>query len=384
MENKKKKYNHLRNLDKKVFKFLFDEYNKSQEENEKSNLKLTNEINSNILNLEVKLKSMKEKGLEDTLAYRRIQDEYEEALYKKSKLKLKDVNYVRSFSDEYSHIKLNPDANKFLLFLATVLKIKPEEIKKLFGEDLNLIFKAVIDEDNHFDYAGDILDEIENRYNANVNCFNITGKYIQDLDASIFDIKDKSNNILDFSEITGLYNYNDMMKVYNEDNHEIEEYPQQYEGKYSYYALFIRDDIPDDFQDRILNTLYLEKLFYRMSKKDAPNSYYHPNACHYIVKFLKENNLEIRTDRFRGAIDKISLFYVGQEEKYGTEFEYENKKYDKEYKKLVDKIKVDCCLGYEVERYEKMVENFHRLKQQGLVNFKDKDELIKEEGKGSY
>lgn len=76
MENKKKKYDHLRNLDKKVFKFLFDEYNKSQEENEKSNLKLTDEINSNILNLEVKLKSMKEKGLEDTLVYRRIQDEY--------------------------------------------------------------------------------------------------------------------------------------------------------------------------------------------------------------------------------------------------------------------------------------------------------------------
>ena len=31
-----------------------------------------------------------------------------------------------------------------------------------------------------------------------------------------------------------------------------------------------------------------------------------------------------------------------------------------------------------------MLKNFHRLKQQGLVNFKDKDELIKEEGKGSY
>lgn len=384
MENKKKKYDHLRNLDKKVFKFLFYEYNKSQEENEKSNLKLTDEINSNILNLEVKLKSMKEKGLEDTLVYRRIQDEYEEALYKKSKLKLKDVNYVKSFSDEYSHIKLNPDANKFCNFLATVLKIKPEEIKKLFGEDLNLIFKTVIDKDNHFFYDEDILDEIENRYNANVNCFNLTGKYIQDLDASIFDIKNKSNNILDFSEITGLYNYNDMMKVYNEDNHEIAEYPQQYEGKYSYYALFIRDDIPDDFQDRILNTLYLEKLFYRMSKKDAPNSYYHPNTCHYIVKFLKENNLEIRTDRFRDAIDKISLFYVGQEEKYGNEFEYENKKYDREYKKLVDKIKVDCCLGYEVERHEKILKNFHRLKQQGWLNFKDKDEPIKGEGKGSY
>ena len=62
----------------------------------------------------------------------------------------------------------------------------------------------------------------------------------------------------------------------------------------------------------------------------------------------------------------------------------QDKKYDKEYKKLVDKIKVDCCLGYEVERHEKMLKNFHRLKQQGWLNFKDKDEPIKREGKGSY
>ena len=263
MKNKKKKYEYLKNLDKKVFKFLFDEYNKTQEENEKSNLKLTNEINSKISNLEIKLKSMKEKGLEDTLVYRRIQDEYEEVLYEKSKLKLKNVDYVRSFSDEYSHIKLNPDANKFCDFLATVLKIKPEEIKKLFGEDLNLIFKAVIDEDNHFDYAGDILDEIENRYNANVNCFNITGKFIQELDASIFDIEYKDNNILDFSEITGLYDCDDMMKVYDENNHQ---YPP-YDGKYSYYALFSRKDIPYNFWDKIDNTCYLKNLVDKILKE---------------------------------------------------------------------------------------------------------------------
>lgn len=343
MENEKKKYGYLKNLDKKVFKFLFEEYNKTQEENEKLNLKSIKEIDSKISNLETKLKSMNEEGYEDTLVYRNVRDEYEEALYEKSMIKPKKVNYVRSFSDAYEYIKLNPDENKFCVFLSNVLKIKPEEIKKLFGEDLNLIFKTVIDKDNHFTCNGDMLDEIENRYNANVNCFNITGKYIQNLDESIFEIEDKDNNILDFSEITELYDYNDMMEVYDpEINDEQSELPQ-YDGKYSYYALFSKKDIPYNFQDKIENTCYLKNLVDEISKKKKFN------ICYNVKELILDNNIKINDDPeiFKEAIYKIVMFFVNQREKYGSGFEYDNEKYDDEYKKLISEISEKYCTNYQ-------------------------------------
>ena len=219
MENKKKKYEYLRNLDKKILKFITENYNKE------SNAKPE------------KFGYVEPPALENLI-----------------------------WGTHNYHVKL--DLNNFCAFLANVLKIKPEEIKKLFGEDIDL-FKNV-DENGYFKYDENIISEIENRYNANVNCFNLTGKYIQDLDSSIFDIKFPDYSIIDYAKITGLYSYEDMMNVYNTekthsptvvnspvDNYEID----LYDGKYSYYALFSRKDIPDNFQDKILNTCYLKNLF---------------------------------------------------------------------------------------------------------------------------
>ncbi len=318
MENKKKKYEYLRNLDKKILKFITENYNKESNAKPK------------------KFGYVEPPALENLI-----------------------------WGTHNYHVKL--DLNNFCAFLANVLKIKPEEIKKLFGEDIDL-FKNV-DENGYFKYDENIISEIENRYNANVNCFNLTGKYIQDLDSSIFDIKFPDYSIIDYAKITGLYSYEDMMNVYNTekthsstvvnspvDNYEID----LYDGKYSYYALFSRKDIPDNFQDKILNTCYLKNLF---DKIGIENKYDYYAVCYHTKIFISDNNLKINDNPkiFKEAIDKIVMFFINQYQKYGKGFEYDNEKYDDEYKKLISEISEKYC-----------------------INYQDKDELIKEEGKGSY
>ena len=55
------------------------------------------------------------------------------------------------------------------------------------------------------------------------------------------------------------------------------------------------------------------------------------------------------------------MFFINQYQKYGKGFEYDNEKYDDEYKKLISEISEKYC-----------------------TNYQDKDELIKEGGKGTY
>ena len=93
------------------------------------------------------------------------------------------------------------------------------------------------------------------------------------------------------------------------------------------------------------------------------NKYDYYDVCYHTKIFISDNNLTINDNPkiFKEAIDKIVMFFINQYQKYGKGFEYDNEKYDDEYKKLISEISEKYC-----------------------INYQDKDELIKEEGKGSY
>ena len=164
-------------------------------------------------------------------------------------------------------------------------------------------------------------------------------------------IKFPDYSIIDYAKITGLYSYEDMMNVYNTekthsptvvnspvDNYEID----LYDGKYSYYALFSRKDIPDNFQDKILNTCYLKNLF---DKIGIENKYDYYAVCYHTKIFISDNNLKINDNPkiFREAIDKIVMFFINQYQKYGKGFDfsslYKYVKFHQEFPQILDSLR---------------------------------------------
>ena len=272
----KKKYEYLNNLGKKLSKFVSDEFILHIQQNDKSIKELVRTIKENKnkeKEYQDRLASMKAKGMDDiTYVYEKLKEEYDDFKVEKEKL---ENQYTHLISKYFNELKdtYKFDKEKFYVFLQNVLKISINDIKLLFNnnldDDLHLLIEGIVsDYGKDFPKKIEKLSEIEiiqNRYNANVNCFNTTGDYIQNYEYSYFLVLNpeifrfatyaemagllKSSDIYSFKKITSVDKCND---VYTED--EADFTPEEYA-----YAIFYEN--PVDLDKKLDKTFYIWETF---------------------------------------------------------------------------------------------------------------------------
>lgn len=185
----------------------------------------------------------------------------------------KDNNYEKD-----SYYKFDDEA--FCEFLSKVLNISPKKIKKLFADDLDYIKNITLDDEFEMDEIN--TKKIENRYNANVNCFNETGKYIEDYDTEKYDIKieDSYYQDLENDEISELYHSSDeefwgltsahiLAREYGLFNDDVFEKISMFnpskrnvfEGKNYYYAIFSNPNPDKNWNEKLDNIMKLKKYY---------------------------------------------------------------------------------------------------------------------------
>lgn len=181
------------------------------------------------------------------------------------------------------------DGKAFCEFLSKVLNTTPERIEKLFADDLNDYIK-----ESYQSIASSLKDikRVENRYNANVNCFNKTGKYIKDYDTKKCDFKiekcfnydtledeiselyhSSDEKFWGFSEAHelakayGLYNDDvfENVSMFNPQNKSVFEgknyYYAIFEGKNYYYAIFSNPNPDKNWNEKLDNIMKLKKYY---------------------------------------------------------------------------------------------------------------------------
>lgn len=187
------------------------------------------------------------------------------------------INSIKSKLNDYSY---KFDDKAFCEFLSKVLNTSPKKIKKLFANDLDYIKNITLDDEFEMDEIN--TKKIENRYNANVNCFNETGKYIEDYDTEKYDIniEDSYYQNLEDDEISELYNSSDeefwgltsahiLAREYGLFNDDVFENVSMFnpskrnvlEGKNYYYAIFSNPNPDKNWNEKLDNIMKLKKYY---------------------------------------------------------------------------------------------------------------------------
>ena len=177
------------------------------------------------------------------------------------------------------------DEEKFCKFLQNAIKIPAEEIHELFGDQVQQVISIAT---NSF---SEDIDIIQNRYNANVNCYNMTGNYIQYSDLSF--LQTKSYAYYDFVEGMGLCKWDryggDYLNVVSDERIEEIDYsvhsdltPQEYA-----YAIFYKNEI--NLLPKLEVLKYISDRFKKDKKFDDENIQYIFSVVLREVDFDKEN-----------------------------------------------------------------------------------------------
>lgn len=193
-------------------------------------------------------------------------------------------DYINSIKSKLNDSSYKFDDKAFCEFLSKVLNTSPKKIKKLFADDLDYIKNITFDDEFEDEFEMDEINtkKIENRYNANVNCFNKTGKYIEDYDTKKYDIKieDSYYQDLENDEISELYNSGDeefwgltsahiLAREYGLFNDDVFENISMFnpskrnvlEGKNYYYAIFSNPNPDKNWKEKLDNIMKLKKYY---------------------------------------------------------------------------------------------------------------------------
>lgn len=189
-------------------------------------------------------------------------------------------DYINSIKSKLNDSSYKFDDKVFCEFLSKVLNTSPKKIKKLFADDLDYIKNITLDDEFEMDEIN--TKKIENRYNANVNCFNETGKYIEDYDTEKYDIniEDSYYQNLEDDEISELYNSSDeefwgltsahiLAREYGLFNDDVFENVSMFnpskrnvlEGKNYYYAIFSNPNPDKNWNEKLDNIMKLKKYY---------------------------------------------------------------------------------------------------------------------------
>lgn len=187
----------------------------------------TDEIGEEISELLEELKELKEPYIEKlkTEQYPYYSSEYDNA-----KEIIREINSLNNELDKMSQNvpekKLTFDADDFFDFLSKYIGRNISCIKNFFGDAKNDLNREMNEHlagggfnfHNYInnklpDYLPNDLQYIENKYNANVNCFKLTGKYIQDINKSNFKCKPELFFFYEYAEITGLLTEYDVYAI---------------------------------------------------------------------------------------------------------------------------------------------------------------------------
>lgn len=189
-------------------------------------------------------------------------------------------DYINSIKSKLNDSSYKFDDKAFCEFLSKVLNTSPKKIKKLFADDLDYIKNITLDDE--FEMNEINTKKIENRYNANVNCFNETGKYIEDYDTEKYDIniEDSYYQNLEDDEISELYNSSDeefwgltsahiLAREYGLFNDDVFENVSMFnpskrnvlEGKNYYYAIFSNPNPDKNWDEKLDNIMKLKKYY---------------------------------------------------------------------------------------------------------------------------
>ena len=318
--DKTKKYEYLNNLGKKISKFISDEIRNqigTQLEELERKIKENNEKEKKYQD---RLEYMKSKDMDDiTYVYAKLKDEFEEFLYEKEET---EAEYEKLKEDTYNII-LNEyefDEEKFYVFLQNVLKIPVDDIRNLFdnnlnenlyyGENIKSYIKEIIS-----DYSEDFGKQIEkselaeiiqNRYNANVNCFNETGKYIKKFDCSRLNVEDPTVYLFGkYADVCGLIHFNDIYEI--NDMCDVVEYSEvksimygedgDFAPKEYAYGIFYKN--PDNAVDKIKQVVYMREKF-----EQSDFSLVGAKFEIYDEVIFDSSNMEI----FKEVVDSIDSF----------------------------------------------------------------------------
>lgn len=193
-------------------------------------------------------------------------------------------DYINSIKSKLNDSSYKFDDKAFCEFLSKVLNTSTKKIKKLFADDLDYIKNITFDDEFEDEFEMDEINtkKIENRYNANVNCFNKTGKYIEDYDTKKYDIKieDSYYQDLENDEISELYNSGDeefwgltsahiLAREYGLFNDDVFENISMFnpskrnvlEGKNYYYAIFSNPNPDKNWNEKLDNIMKLKKYY---------------------------------------------------------------------------------------------------------------------------
>lgn len=189
-------------------------------------------------------------------------------------------DYINSIKSKLNDSSYKFDDKAFCEFLSKVLNTSPKKIKKLFADDLDYIKNIILDDEFEMDEIN--TKKIENRYNANVNCFNETGNYIEDYDTEKYDIniEDSYYQNLEDDEISELYNSSDeefwgltsahiLAREYGLFNDDVFENVSMFnpskrnvlEGKNYYYAIFSNPNPDKNWNEKLDNIMKLKKYY---------------------------------------------------------------------------------------------------------------------------
>lgn len=296
-----RKYEYLRNLDKKIIKFEELE-NKSVFPAGIEKIKNPKKVRE-ILEEKSKIKSKIEEArkafekIKETQEYPYYSDEYDELRDLEEtlcdldrKLKL-EIIYVEKKKPDF-------DINNFFVFLSNVLTIEISDIKDLFGSASNDLIEEMRDEN----YSN--LEYIQNKYNANVNCFNLTGKYIKDFDKTSFENKHPEVfYYFEYAQVVGLFDEDDIYYIVNEDrnNGGVEEpyTPEEY-----CYTAFYKNS--PNMYNEIICINYLKDKIEKLSLLD------HIDICDlgYLMSDLKKTKFNTKEpEKFKKDIDDFIASY---------------------------------------------------------------------------
>ena len=193
-------------------------------------------------------------------------------------------DYINSIKSKLNDSSYKFDDKAFCEFLSKVLNTSPKKIKKLFANDLDYLKNITFDDEFEDEFEMDEINtkKIENRYNANVNCFNKNGKYIEDYDTKKYDFKIDERSYYDSltDEISELYHSGDeefwgfteahsLAKAYGLYNDDVFENVSMFnplnkyvfEGKNYYYAIFSNPNPDKNWNEKLDNIMKLRKYY---------------------------------------------------------------------------------------------------------------------------
>ena len=277
---KNENYGYLHNLNSKVRRFEsfnlptiieslyadeIEAYRKKQKEIQLEKNELVAELKEALDSFALKLKTEK---------YPYYSNEYDTILQVGREITSLD-NELEKISLKVPKKKLTFDGDKFMNFLSKYTGTNISYMKNFFGTAINDLIKEMnkyyeTEEINFYNYIKGTLPRylpdlnyIENKYNANVNCFKSTGKYIQDIDKTVFKCEHPELfYYYQYAEIVGLLTEDDVYVIRADEDPRNSEDKDPYTSEEYCYAAFYKNS--PNIYNEILCTNYLIEKFEKL------------------------------------------------------------------------------------------------------------------------